>query len=165
MSSRTWLLAMILLAALMLLPPAPGFLLQQLQLAVDDQSFASQPSYLDLVLSPLRFVGSVAVLGWVWAVSAMDSRVNGYVRYGAGFLGSCVLYVLPLWAALLGPELSWKDLWWSLGTASWYEWMQLHAPLAGALGLWTMHLMRRPPEPAPNVVARLARRWGHRLGR
>ncbi|WP_346922817.1 hypothetical protein [Glutamicibacter creatinolyticus] len=159
MSRKNGLILAGLLPVLLVLPPLPGYLIQLLQSATGEAVFPAGTGLGELMLNPLRLVGALLAVAWAAALAHLDPRLPSGWRYVGAFVGCGILYVLPIWLGAFGADLGWVDLWVLAGTASWYEWMQLHAPVAGGLCLWALYLMR--PAPAPARPAR----WRARLAR
>lgn len=145
MRKNNWLLLGGLFVALLVLPPIPGYLINQLEMATGAIEIRPGIPLWETMLNPLRLIGTLMAIAWVWAMANLRAGTHGYVRYVGTFVIAGVFYVVPVWVGVFGSNTGWGELWWLLGTASWYEWMQLHAPVAGALSLWAMHLLRTAP--------------------
>ncbi|WP_431710670.1 hypothetical protein [Glutamicibacter uratoxydans] len=149
MSLRTWLIAAGLLVVLLALPPVPGYFINELGTTAGTGPTNTADTLAGMILDPLRLLSSLMAILWVFTLARLPSPESPAKIYAAVFLGSGILYAIPRWTSLAGPDPGWEAVFWLIPIATVTEWVEVHAPLAGVLGIAAFHLLRTVPEPEP----------------
>lgn len=147
MTLRKWLIAVGFLALLQALPPVPGYWINELGAAAELGSTDTADTLGGMILDPLRLLSSLMAILWVFTLARLPRFESPAKIYAAVFLGSGILYAIPRWVSLAGPDPGWEALFWLIPIATATEWGEVHAPLAGVLCLAGLALLRTVPEP------------------
>lgn len=147
MNTRTGIIVAGLWLVLLVLPPLPGYGLNQLGISVG-VSDAAEPLWRSM-FDPLRVLGALLAVGWVLTMARLPRRSSLVFRYAMVFLIGGVLYALPPWIAMIGSDPPWAAVLWLIPIATVSEWGEVHAPLAGLLCMGAFHLLPAVQPPTP----------------